>query len=95
MRLPAERSYPKRIIVNEEEYTVTFQKKVIDANTLGICDSGEKRIVIKKGITPKERFSTYIHEVLHAIEFEYEVEIKHEVVYALEEALIKYLLENH
>ena len=96
MKLPNEAQYPKSVLINNEVYRVQFVVKPDrEKSTLGLCDPDKKVIRIKKGLSAKERMSTYVHEVLHAFEFEYEIDVHHDIVYALEECIINYLLVNH
>ncbi len=41
----------------------------------------------------RKMLSTFIHEVLHAIEFEYQIKIPHRLIYALEGPLARVVLE--
>lgn len=95
MKLPKHDAYPKELHINEETYTVHVVTRIPDekASTLGLCDSGTKRIYIKKA-SKAQMFRTFVHESLHAIEFEYQLDIKHEMVYKLEKAISDLLLMN-
>ena len=46
------------------------------------------------GQTAAARFDTFLHEILHAIEYEYGIEIPHPLVHALEEPIRRLLVEN-
>ena len=50
----------------------------------GECDADEKLILIRLGQTPKERFKTAFHEILHAYEFESGKEIGEKTVRLVE-----------
>ncbi len=95
MKLPPPDHYPKTLAINTEQYKVKFAK-LIQKNplTLGLCDPGTHVIWIKKGMGKTETFSTLIHEVLHAIEFEYNLKIKHELIHDIEMPLAKFFLDN-
>ena len=85
-------------------YHVVWVDKFDDPNQLGWCDdglgtknkpsNGPKLIYLKKGMGIKEAHSIFIHEVLHAIEYEYKIKIPHSVVYALQEPLAHVLTRN-
>lgn len=95
MRLPRIKDYPKSILVRDEEYRISFVKVIKgDPTTLGQCCSSECKIWIKKGQGPAETLKTFVHEVLHALEFEYKIKIKHRSVYRLEVAIFELLLAN-
>ncbi len=61
---------------------------------MGLCDPEKRVIYIRLGQPHSETFNTFIHEVLHAFEAEYDVDVPHETVYTLERALSDFLLTN-
>jgi hypothetical protein len=88
--LPNQKSYPEAIYVGAEAYKITFE----DMRDFGMTNFSKQRIYIKKGMSPRETFSTFIHEVLHAMEHEHNIRIKHKVIYKLEKALYELLVDN-
>lgn len=94
MKLPNIRDYPKEITLNQETYKVRFVRQFEDKKQLGICDPSEREIVIRMGLGKKETFKTFIHEVLHLLEFEGPVTLHHKTIYKLEEAIFSLLIEN-
>lgn len=95
MKLPSKRQYPRKLLINDQEYTVKFVRKIPkDKETVGWCDPSEHEICIKTGQSVSETFATFVHETLHAIEFEYGLKIEHALVYKLEKAICDFLLVN-
>lgn len=96
MKLPTVRQYPKTVKVADEIYKIKFVRKVPgqDENTMGLCDPETRVISIKLGQSVTETFNTFIHEVLHAFEYEYDLEVPHKLIYAFERALSDFLLTN-
>lgn len=94
MKLPGVRSYPKHITYNGEEYAIRFVRKFKDKLQIGECCSSEKIIRIKSGLSKEETFITFLHEVLHLIEMEHPIDIKHSHVYKMSEALAQIFMEN-
>lgn len=95
MPLPKAYQYPKSLLVGESSYRVRFAKTIErDAECVGLCNYDTKLITIKKGQTDVERFKTFVHEVLHAIEMEHKIKIKHKEVYKLEQCIVEFLLRN-
>jgi hypothetical protein len=99
MRLPRKRDYKKVIDVpckdgTFQPYDVKWVKRFKRKSTLAECDPGDHTITIKLGQSRAETFRCMIHELLHAIEFECEIDIPHKMIYALEEPLALLLLEN-
>jgi hypothetical protein len=80
------KDYPREILVGEELWKIRWKRKIIDngVECLGLCCSLTKTIYIRLGQNKKERLSTLYHEVLHAIEYSYGIEIPHQLVYDLE-----------
>lgn len=91
LAFPEQHTYPDTIYFKKESYRLIFVRGL---DCYGETDSGEKTIKIKKGLSPRETFSTLIHELLHVIEFEAPVRIKHRTVYKLEKALFNLLVDN-
>jgi hypothetical protein len=93
------RFYPKTIKVRKTNYKLKFVKEIKGRvpkgqAIMGYCNQEKKHLVIRDSQTDKEVFSTLLHECLHAIEFEYELKIKHKLVYELEKAIEQLLRDN-
>lgn len=89
--LPPQNKYPKKIYVRDEVYKVVFCKRLKD---FGETDPVKRIIRIKHGMSRREIFSTFLHEVLHAIEFEHDLIIRHSLVYQLEKGIFEVLVDN-
>lgn len=89
--LPTQAKYPKKLHVGTEVYKVRFEKDFPD---YGETDPEKMIIVMKDGLSPREILSTFVHECLHALEFEHGIKIKHKTVHKLEDAITKFLLDN-
>lgn len=87
---------PNRIrITSKVSYDIVYADIVDnDDSVRGICYSDKKMIVLWTGLKGAKQIETLIHEVIHAIEFEYKINIPHAVVYALEKAVLKFLKLN-
>lgn len=90
-KLPSIKHYPKKVFVRNFTYTVKFTDKITH---YGDTDSKKKEIRIKKGMSERSTFITFIHELLHALSDEHKLDLKHDTVYALEEALAELLVDN-
>ncbi len=93
MRPPKIRQYPKSVIIKDEEYKIRFVRK-LGPKTFGECDPETREIRIRFGQGREETLKTMIHELFHAIEFEYDLKIKHRLIHNLEEPLFLFLLSN-
>lgn len=96
VKLPNPKRYPKFLNIKDERYQVLIVKHIPkESKTLnGLCDGDVKKIWIRKGQSPFGLFRTYIHEVLHALEFEYHIRIRHETIYELEVAIAALMQDN-
>ncbi len=96
MKLPSAKKYPKFLNVKDERYQVLMVDKIPgEAATLsGLCDGDVKKIWIRKNQSPAGLFRTYVHEVLHALEFEWHIRIRHETIYQLEIAIAALMEDN-
>lgn len=76
-------------------YSIKWQEVIEgDADCLGLCDPAEQVITMKLGMSDTEVAKTFIHELLHAIEAEWEQPIPHKIIYTLEEGIFKILKLN-
>lgn len=93
MRQIQEKEYPKFLYIGDTVYKIKFVK-TLPGNIVGLCDSLKETIYIKKGLGPSSTLKTFIHESLHALEFYYNIPIKHKVVAKLENAIFDLLMQN-
>jgi hypothetical protein len=91
MNIPHPKHYPKKIYFASECYKIKFLKSLKD---YGETDSGKKEIRLKYGMSSRETFMTFLHELLHVIEFETPLKIKHKDIYMLEKAIFELLFDN-
>ena len=80
-------------------YYVTYVDRFDDPYQSGYCigsdfKNGYRTIQIKKGLTPTFRAKTFLHELLHAIDFEWNVKIPHKLIEALEKPLFILFTRN-
>lgn len=91
VKLPRQCKYPKSIYFKNEQYEVQFKTKL---GCYGKTDGTRKKITIKKAMSERETLSTFIHELLHVIEFETPIKLKHKTIYKLEQSIMELLLDN-
>jgi len=86
---------PSRIrVAAKKTYEIVDIESFADADILGECRYDLSQIVIKKGLSDKERFSTFIHEVIHMVSFENDANLTENQVLAMEHGLMKLLTLN-
>jgi hypothetical protein len=88
---------PAKVRVKKDvSYEIVFIESFDnDENCLGMCRHESKQILIKLGQSPTETFKTFIHELLHAISFEYpKLNLTENQVLILEDAIFRLLRLN-
>lgn len=86
---------PARLkIKNRVTYEIVWVDSFADPDVLGECRFDSKQIAIKSGQSERELFKTFVHEVLHAVEFERGIKMPHKTVYQLEDAVFYLLFHN-
>ena len=96
MKLLPNHSYPTEWHVGDETYTLKPVRKIPgeSADTVGLTDSEKKVIYIKKQLSKAQFFRTLVHELLHAVEIELGVRVRHKEIYKLEKGIADLLLMN-
>jgi hypothetical protein len=85
------KNYPKYIYLRGDRYHLKFIKGL---KAFGETDSGDLTIKIRAGMSKNETFRTFIHEILHVLEFSWPIKMKHKTIYKLEKAIFALLLDN-
>jgi hypothetical protein len=86
---------PHQILVRDQVYEIKFVDRIRGVKRgRGKCCLERQTIWIKRGQSESDQIVTFFHEMLHAIEFEYEIDIAHDLVYALEGPLAQVIVDN-
>lgn len=75
-------------------YHVVWVDRFDDPKQIGWSDKDARLIYLKHRMGVKETNEIFIHEVLHAIEYEYDIALPHKLVYALQGPLALLLTQN-
>lgn len=92
------RDYPKDVQIGDSVWSIRFVRNLGQTETTitwGLCDPGEQTIFVRMGQKPVERLKTVLHELLHAIEEEYDLELPHRLIHQLEDPLARFLIDNY
>ena len=94
--IPNKRNIPRNICIKDNIWTVVFKNKIIEHNIEcdGLCDPSTYTIYIRTKQSKTETFATFLHELFHAIEFEYDFQMKHSHIYKLEYAMVNLIKDN-
>jgi hypothetical protein len=84
-------------ITKDIRYEIVWVDEFLnDKKQLGECRYEFKQILINKQQSPTEAYKTFLHELLHAIQFEYpELKLTHSQIYKLEEIIFRLLRLNN
>lgn len=82
-----------RIKKNVAYEVVQFKSERLDGETIKDAN-GHRQIRLNEDLSAKERELTLIHEALHAISFEYKVNLTESQVLKLEKGLLNFLRLN-
>lgn len=81
------RNIPNYISFNKSKYELLYTDDFKDGKTLGETRWDPKQIVLMNGRPDKETVHTVFHECIHAISYEYGVNMTETQVLAFEKAL--------
>jgi len=80
-------SIPSKVYITPKIfYSVLWVSEFKDETQVGECRANEKQIILKMNEDSKDTVSTFIHEVVHAQNFEYNIKLTERQVIALEHA---------
>lgn len=88
---------PKRVKIKRRWWTIIATDEYIiyqGRRCRGLCNGDTREIHIYTGQREKMIFSTLLHELLHAIEFTYGVQMPHRLIFELEGPLADMLMKN-
>lgn len=89
-------NFPKIVYINDTSYHIRFLKrlKYEGEDVVSLFCPDERTIFIKLGMSDSKTMQTFIHECLHAIEFEYDLKISHKLIYKMEDPILKFIYQN-
>lgn len=92
---------PRELYINGEQWVVRFVTltgmpcgHTRTTLTMGYTCGETQTIYILQKLSARERQITFIHELLHAIEYEYGIDLAHSLIRQLEGPLAQVIAEN-
>ena len=85
---------PRTLKVRNTTYRVRFVKAIHADGRIGEFDHDAREIKIKKGLSPRERQTVFLHEWLHAVECNLRTRIPHSMIYLIADHLERGLHAN-
>jgi len=94
MKIPSKICVKKGVI-----YEVVYVDEIeSNPDLMGLCrdkkESRQRQILLKKGMSQKDTWQTFIHELLHVLEFEHKIKISHKLIDKLEAPIFQLLKLN-
>lgn len=98
MKLPRKKDLAGEWIIGDAVWSVAFTKVIKygkdNKGIVGLTDYSNNSIQIKTNQSKVETLSTFVHEILHAMDEEHKLKLTHEQIYGLEEAIMNFLASN-
>ena len=86
---------PSHIRVGAAMYKIVINKdKLIEDGSDGYCNPADSVLVINSEVGPQRKWQVLVHELLHAIEVQYNIKLNHRKINQLESALYQLLKDN-
>lgn len=87
---------PKSIKIGGQNYKVIIKDldKSEAQNNCGYCRATDNEIYINTSISQEQQESTLLHEILEALNFNYQLELEHNKIQTLEATLYQVLKDN-
>lgn len=89
MQIPGKIKIGGLIFTVEEKFN-----EVRDKNQSGSSCGNTQEIIIDKDISQQLKETTFIHEIIHQIDFVYNIGLEHQQVYQLETGLYSFIKDN-
>jgi F420-dependent methylenetetrahydromethanopterin dehydrogenase len=62
---------------------------------LGLCDGEDRIIYLADDLKGRRLVQTFLHEAIHAVDYDFNIKIPHKLVYALDRHLGNFLWTNY
>lgn len=85
---------PQTIHILGQDFTIEFIKDKKGRDFIGRCFPHANKIQICQDLPDDKLFQTYLHEVLHAIDENLNMGLKHKTIDTLSVALYQFLKDN-
>jgi len=95
MKAPSIKDYPKKVCIGPAR--VPYKVRFVDvprSKFLGQCSFKRQTIKLNKNQNREALFMTYLHELLHAMEFESGNRVPHKIIYRFESQLYFFIMNN-
>ncbi len=86
---------PKAVRIMGHDYVVSMTPRLFTSDdTSGVCDTAIHKITLDSNFAESHVAETFLHEILEALNYHLELELKHAKLNALSEGLFQVLRDN-
>ena len=85
---------PQTVHILGQDFTIEFIKDRKKLDYVGRCYPNANKIELVEDLPDDKLFQTYLHEVLHAIDINLNMGLKHKQIDTLSVALYQFLKDN-
>ena len=85
---------PKVLNIGGQHYKVELKSFIDGQDCSGYTHLEMNRILINKDMVKRQQETTLIHEIIEVINFQYELNLSHNVIQSLEAAMYQTLKDN-
>ncbi len=86
---------PEKVIIGGLEYVILEKNNELrDSARTGASCGNTQEIVIDKDISAQLKETTFIHEIIHQIDFVYNIGLEHQQVFQLEAGIYAFMKNN-
>lgn len=74
---------PSTIKIKRANWNIVFTNTMDfgpDMSVYGLCDPKTRTLFIKKGLTERQTLITLVHEILHALESDCDIDLGHRII---------------
>lgn len=93
MRPKGIRSYAKIWVIKDAIWNLRFLQRMKDSAD-GWCIYEKNELQIDKKLDNEGKFVAFWHEIIHALDHEYDIGLTHQQVHKLEQAIARFKLDN-
>lgn len=86
---------PEKVKIGGLKFTIQEKEHELrDKQCSGRSCGNTQQIVLDKGISKQFKETTFIHEVIHQIDFVYNIGLEHQQVFQLEAGIYAFIKDN-
>ena len=90
---------PEFLLIGDSIWSVKLVRKIDYPRhkvriTVGLADPETCVISLKKSLSTEDKLEYFVHELIHALDHEYDLNIPHKLVYKLQKPIADFLRAN-